>query len=92
VRRPLPRSSLPPIILRTHTRELTFADVLVPEDNLLGPRGMGFKQFLQILDGGRISIETSDTLGGASFRVWLPLAPITHAADDTSGLHGMFDD
>ena len=38
------------------TRELTFADVLVPEDNLLGPRGMGFKQFLQILDGGRISI------------------------------------
>jgi signal transduction histidine kinase len=42
--------------------------------------------------GGRISIETSDTLGGASFRVWLPLAPITHAADDTSGLHGMFDD
>jgi short/branched chain acyl-CoA dehydrogenase len=38
------------------TRELTFADCLVPEGNLLGPRGMGFKQFLQILDGGRISI------------------------------------
>ena len=38
------------------TRELTFADVLVPEENLLGPRGMGFKQFLQILDGGRVSI------------------------------------
>ncbi len=38
------------------TRELTFADVRVPEGNLLGPRGMGFKQFLQILDGGRISI------------------------------------
>ena len=43
--------------------------------------------FAQIVQqhGGRISIETSDTLGGASFRVWLPLAPITHAADDTSG-------
>ena len=38
------------------TRELTFADCRVPEANLLGPRGMGFKQFLQILDGGRISI------------------------------------
>jgi short/branched chain acyl-CoA dehydrogenase len=38
------------------TRELTFADCVVPEGNLLGPRGMGFKQFLQILDGGRISI------------------------------------
>jgi len=38
------------------TRELTFSDCLVPEGNLLGPRGMGFKQFLQILDGGRISI------------------------------------
>ena len=38
------------------TRELTFADVLVPEENLLGPRGMGFKQVLQILDGGRVSI------------------------------------
>ena len=38
------------------TRELTFADCRVPEGNLLGPRGMGFKQFLQILDGGRISI------------------------------------
>ena len=38
------------------TRELTFADCEVPEENLLGPRGMGFKQFLEILDGGRISV------------------------------------
>jgi hypothetical protein len=28
----------------------------VPEDNLLGPRGQGFHQFLEILDGGRISV------------------------------------
>jgi alkylation response protein AidB-like acyl-CoA dehydrogenase len=28
----------------------------VPEDNLLGPRGEGFRQFLEILDGGRISV------------------------------------
>ena len=38
------------------TRELTFADCAVPEGNLLGPRGRGFHQFLEILDGGRISV------------------------------------
>jgi short-chain 2-methylacyl-CoA dehydrogenase len=38
------------------TRELTFADCSVPEGNLLGPRGKGFAQFLEILDGGRISV------------------------------------
>ncbi len=38
------------------TRPLTFEDARVPEGNLLGPRGEGFKQFLQILDGGRISV------------------------------------
>ena len=38
------------------TRELTFADCAVPEENLLGPRGNGFVQFLEILDGGRISV------------------------------------
>ena len=38
------------------TRELAFADCAVPEGNLLGPRGEGFRQFLEILDGGRISV------------------------------------
>ena len=38
------------------TRELAFQAVHVPEENLLGPRGEGFRQFLQILDGGRISV------------------------------------
>jgi alkylation response protein AidB-like acyl-CoA dehydrogenase len=38
------------------TRELSFQGVRVPEGNLLGPRGQGFTQFLQILDGGRISV------------------------------------
>jgi short-chain 2-methylacyl-CoA dehydrogenase len=38
------------------TRELSFKDVKVPEENLLGPRGQGFHQFLDILDGGRISV------------------------------------
>src|SRR4029079_11395538 len=38
------------------TRELSFRDAGVPEGNLLGPRGKGFQQFLEILDGGRISV------------------------------------
>jgi short/branched chain acyl-CoA dehydrogenase len=38
------------------TRELSFRDARVPEGNLLGPRGKGFQQFLEILDGGRISV------------------------------------
>jgi short/branched chain acyl-CoA dehydrogenase len=38
------------------TRELSFHDCAVPEANLLGPRGNGFRQFLEILDGGRISV------------------------------------
>ena len=38
------------------TRELSFEDCAVPEENLLGERGAGFKQFLEILDGGRISV------------------------------------
>jgi short-chain 2-methylacyl-CoA dehydrogenase len=38
------------------TRELAFKDCAVPETNLLGPRGRGFSQFMEILDGGRISV------------------------------------
>ena len=38
------------------TRELSFADAAVPEENLLGERGRGLKNFLEILDGGRISV------------------------------------
>ena len=38
------------------TRELAFRDCAVPEGNLLGERGRGYHQFLEILDGGRISV------------------------------------
>jgi short-chain 2-methylacyl-CoA dehydrogenase len=38
------------------TRELSFVDATVPEGNLLGKRGEGYHQFLQVLDGGRISV------------------------------------
>ena len=38
------------------TRELAFVDASVPEENVLGPLGEGYRQFLTILDGGRISV------------------------------------
>jgi short-chain 2-methylacyl-CoA dehydrogenase len=38
------------------TRPLSFDGCRVPEENLLGPRGSGFKQFLHILDIGRIGV------------------------------------
>src|SRR4051794_21905827 len=39
------------------THGLTFAGARVPESNLLGARGAGFRQFLQTLDDGRIAIS-----------------------------------
>jgi short-chain 2-methylacyl-CoA dehydrogenase len=38
------------------TRPMTFTDCQVGEENLLGPRGAGFKQFLHVLDIGRIGV------------------------------------
>jgi short/branched chain acyl-CoA dehydrogenase len=38
------------------TRPLTFTDCRVSEENLLGPRGDGFKQFLHVLAIGRIGV------------------------------------
>ena len=38
------------------THELSFSDCRVPEENLLGDRGAGFKQFLKVLDCGRIGV------------------------------------
>ncbi|HLH27062.1 MAG TPA: acyl-CoA dehydrogenase family protein [Chloroflexota bacterium] len=38
------------------TRELVFDDCEVPQDHLVGPRGAGARQFLGVLDGGRIGV------------------------------------
>jgi short-chain 2-methylacyl-CoA dehydrogenase len=38
------------------TRPLSFTDCRVPAENLLGRRGDGFKQFLRVLDIGRIGV------------------------------------
>ena len=43
------------------TRELSFADCCVPQDNLLGERGRGYAQFLRILDEGRVAIAALAT-------------------------------
>ncbi|THE15438.1 acyl-CoA dehydrogenase [Bacillus timonensis] len=40
----------------SNTTEIVLEDVRVPEENLLGKRGEGFRQFLITLDGGRIGI------------------------------------
>jgi alkylation response protein AidB-like acyl-CoA dehydrogenase len=43
------------------THELAFDDVRVPESNLLGERGRGYAQFLEILDDGRVAIAALAT-------------------------------
>jgi short/branched chain acyl-CoA dehydrogenase len=43
------------------TRELSFNDCRVPAENLLGERGRGYAQFLQILDEGRVAIAALAT-------------------------------
>lgn len=48
----------------SNTAELFFDNCTVPEENLLGERGAGFKQMLHTLDAGRLSIAAMG-LGGA---------------------------
>jgi short/branched chain acyl-CoA dehydrogenase len=48
----------------SNTSQLYFDDCRVSKENLLGPRGHGFYQMMQTLDGGRLSIGAMG-LGGA---------------------------
>jgi short/branched chain acyl-CoA dehydrogenase len=48
----------------SNTSELYFEECRVPKENQLGPRGAGFHQMMQTLDGGRLSIGAMG-LGGA---------------------------
>jgi alkylation response protein AidB-like acyl-CoA dehydrogenase len=42
----------------SETAEMIFDNVRVPAENVIGEVGMGFKQAMQVLDGGRISIAS----------------------------------
>ena len=42
----------------SETAELIFDNVRIPKENVIGEVGHGFKQAMQILDGGRISIAS----------------------------------
>ncbi len=47
--------------LASDTHELAFSDCRVPSANLLGEKGRGYAQFLQILDEGRVAIAALST-------------------------------
>ena len=42
--------------LASDTHEVAFSDCQVPAENLLGPEGRGYAQFLEVLDEGRIGV------------------------------------
>jgi short/branched chain acyl-CoA dehydrogenase len=59
------------------TRELIFADCWIPDDHLIGPEGNGLRQFLSVLDKGRISVAA---LGLSLAKAALALA-VKHAGE-----------
>lgn len=59
------------------TRELVFTDCWVPEDHLIGEEGNGLRQFLEVLDAGRISVAA---LGLSLAQTALDLA-VRHATE-----------
>ncbi len=62
------------------TRGLHFDDCRVPEQNLLGPRGAGLRQFLKVLDGGRIGVAAMGVgLAQGAFDQALAYAKQRHA-------------
>jgi alkylation response protein AidB-like acyl-CoA dehydrogenase len=59
------------------TRELVFTDCWIPEDHLIGEEGGGLRQFLSVLDKGRISVAA---LGLSLTKAALALA-VKHATE-----------
>ncbi|MEV8541973.1 acyl-CoA dehydrogenase family protein [Streptomyces sp. NPDC051572] len=59
------------------TRELVFTDCWVSDDHLIGEEGNGLRQFLSVLDGGRISVAA---LGLSLAKAALTLA-VKHAKE-----------
>ncbi|CAO5191902.1 putative acyl-CoA dehydrogenase YngJ [Frankia sp. AiPs1] len=59
------------------TRELVFRDCWIPDDHLIGEEGAGLRQFLAVLDAGRISVAA---LGLSLAQTALDLA-LRHASE-----------
>ncbi len=59
------------------TRELIFTDCWLPDDHLIGEEGNGLRQFLEVLDAGRISVAA---LGLSLAQAALDLA-VKHASE-----------
>jgi short-chain 2-methylacyl-CoA dehydrogenase len=59
------------------TRELVFRDCWIPDENLIGEEGNGLRQFLEVLDAGRISVAA---LGLSLAQTALDLA-LKHATE-----------
>jgi short/branched chain acyl-CoA dehydrogenase len=59
------------------TRELVFEDCWIPDDHLIGEEGGGLRQFLSVLDKGRISVAA---LGLSLAKAALALA-VKHATE-----------
>jgi alkylation response protein AidB-like acyl-CoA dehydrogenase len=67
---------------------VNFDDVQVPEENLLGDRGLGFTYFMKILDGGRIGIGALALgLAEAGYERSVSYARERRAFDKPIGMH-----
>ncbi|MEV0666503.1 acyl-CoA dehydrogenase family protein [Actinomadura luteofluorescens] len=61
------------------TRELVFTDCFVPDDHLIGEEGNGLRQFLAVLDKGRISVAALGlSLTAAALRLGVQHARTRH--------------
>src|SRR5712691_2538372 len=68
------------------TRPLTFEDCVVPEENILGQRGDGFKQFMYIVGAGRVAIAAL-SVGLAKL---FASETAKRAADQAVQIHGVY--
>ncbi len=72
----------------SNTGELYFDDVRVPEENLLGERGQGFKIMMETLDNGRLSIGAMGLgLAKGAFEMTLRYANERSTFGKTIGKH-----
>lgn len=76
------------------TAELVFEDARVPAENLLGERGQGFAQAMQVLEGGRIamaamSVGIAQAALDAAVRYMKQRTAFGRTLADFNGLQGM---